>query len=94
MPGAPMSGMPMMPANAVGGMPMMYGQMMAGGSMPGTPIVRGHMMKVMFAVADVDGDGALSFDEVITVHKRIFDRVDANRDGKVTPEEMQTFMRE
>jgi hypothetical protein len=94
MPGGAMSGMPMMPGNAVGGMPMMYGQMMAGGSMGGTPMAGGHMMKVMFAVADVDGDGALSFDEVITIHKRIFDRVDANKDGKVTPEELQTFMRE
>jgi Ca2+-binding EF-hand superfamily protein len=51
-------------------------------------------MKIMFAVADVNGDGALSFEEVTTIHKRIFDRVDVNRDGKVTPEEAQSFMRE
>ncbi|MBB3236887.1 EF-hand domain-containing protein [Phyllobacterium endophyticum] len=54
---------------------------------------RGHMMKIMFAVADVDGDGALSFEEVTTIHKRIFDKVDADKDGKVTPEEVQAFMR-
>ena len=30
----------------------------------------------------------------MAVHKRIFDRIDANKDGKVTLEEMQTFMRE
>ena len=54
----------------------------------------GHMMKIMFAIADVNGDGALSFEEVTTIHKRIFDRVDANKDGKVTPEEVQSFMRE
>jgi uncharacterized protein involved in copper resistance len=64
----------------MGAMPMMH--------------TRGHMMKIMFAVADVDGDGALSFEEVTIIHKRIFDNVDANKDGKVTPEEVQAFMRE
>jgi hypothetical protein len=62
-----------------------------GHGMMGRP---GHMMKIMFAIADVNGDGALSFEEVTTIHKRIFDRVDVNRDGKVTPEEAQSFMRE
>lgn len=57
-------------------------------------MMQGHMMKIMFAVADVDGDGALSFDEVTTIHKRIFETADANKDGKVTPEEMQAFMRD
>ena len=52
------------------------------------------MMRIMFAVADVNGDGGLSFEEVTTVHRRIFERVDANKDGKVTPEEVQAFMRE
>ena len=46
------------------------------------------MMKIMFAIADTDGDGALSFEEVMTIHKRIFDKVDANKDGKVTLEEV------
>jgi Cytoskeletal-regulatory complex EF hand len=54
----------------------------------------GHLMKIMFAVADVNGDGALSFEEVTIIHKRIFDRVDVNKDGKVTPEEARSFMRE
>lgn len=54
--------------------------------------MRGQMMKIMFAVADTDGDGALSFEEVMAVHKRIFDTVDANKDGKVTLDEMRTFM--
>jgi Ca2+-binding EF-hand superfamily protein len=51
----------------------------------------GHMMKIMFAIADTNGDGALSFDEVTAIHKRIFGMIDANKDGKVTPEEMQAF---
>ena len=45
---------------------------------------RGHMMKVFFAIADTNGDGALSFEEVTAIHKRIFDKIDANKDGKVT----------
>lgn len=51
------------------------------------------MMKIMFAIADADNDGALSFEEISTIHRRIFDKVDANRDGKVTPEEIQGFFR-
>ncbi|MBX4864620.1 EF-hand domain-containing protein [Rhizobium bangladeshense] len=69
----------MMPSGMMGGMPMMS--------------MRGHMMKIMFAVADADGDGALSFEEVTAIHKRIFDSVDANNDGKVTTDELQAFMR-
>lgn len=70
--------------------------MMQPGMMGGMPTMgmRGHMMKIMFAIADTDGDGALSFEEVTAIHKRIFDAVDANKDGKVTPEEMQAFMRQ
>lgn len=56
--------------------------------------MRGHMMKIMFAIADADGDGALSFEELTAIHKRIVAKVDANKDGKVTPEEMQAFMRQ
>jgi Ca2+-binding EF-hand superfamily protein len=48
----------------------------------------------MFAIADVDGDGALAFEEVTAILKRIFDKVDADKGGKVTPEEVQAFMRE
>jgi Ca2+-binding EF-hand superfamily protein len=55
--------------------------------------IRGHMMKIMFVIADTDADGALSFEEVTAIHKRIFDAVDANKDGKLTPDEMQAFMR-
>lgn len=54
--------------------------------------MRGQMMRIMFAVADTDGDGALSFEEVMAVHKRIFVTVDANKDGKVTLDEMRIFM--
>ena len=77
----------MMQPGMTGGMPMMgmHGHTMG---------KRGHMMKIMFVIADVDGDGALSFQEVTTIHKRIFDHVDVNKDGKVTPEEVEAFMQE
>ncbi|MGT2478033.1 EF-hand domain-containing protein [Methylobacterium oryzae CBMB20] len=51
----------------------------------------GLRMRMMFAIADTDGDGSLSFDEVTAIHKRIFNAVDANKDGKVTPEELRKF---
>jgi EF hand len=80
------------PSAAQPGQPgMMSPGMMHHGPMMGRD---GHMMKVMFAIADADGDGALSFEEVTVIHKRIFDSVDANHDGKVTAEEIQAFLRD
>lgn len=51
-------------------------------------------MKVMFAIVDTNGDGALSFEEITAVHKRVFDVIDANKDGKVTMEELRAFMQQ
>ncbi|ACI59039.1 hypothetical protein GGI64_005398 [Rhizobium leguminosarum] len=84
-----MPGAEMMPGG------MMGRTMMQSGMMGGMPMMGmcGPMMKIMLAIADTSGDGALSFDEVTAVHKRIFDSVDANKDGKVTAEEIQAFMR-
>jgi hypothetical protein len=76
------------------------GQGMQPGMMPpgmmgrGMMGMHGHTMKIMFAIADADSDGALSFEEVTAIHKRIFDSMDANNDTKVTAEELQAFMRE
>jgi hypothetical protein len=79
---------------------MMCGMMQPGMMGQGT-MERGMMgmpgpapMKIFLAIADANGDGGLSFDEVTAIHKRIFDRVDADKDGKATPEEIQAFMRE
>jgi hypothetical protein len=55
---------------------------------------RGHMMKIMFAIADANGDGGLSFEEVTAINKRLFDQADGNKDGKVTREEIQAFLRD
>ena len=82
---------PMMQAGMGG---MMGAPGMLGATDAMMPMMGGQarMMKVMFAIADTSGDGALSFDEVSAIHQRIFDRVDANKDGKVTVEEAQAFM--
>ena len=74
----------------------MMGGMMQPGMMGGMPMMgmHGHSMKIMFAIADTDGDGALSFEEVTAIHKRIFDAMDADKDGKVTPAEVRAFMQE
>ena len=72
--------------------PGMMGQSSMGRGMMGIPGPA--PMKIFFAIADANGDGGLSFDEVTAIHKRIFDRVDADKDGKATPEEIQAFMRE
>ncbi|MGO7419961.1 hypothetical protein ACCT09_08110 [Rhizobium ruizarguesonis] len=79
-------------------MPGMMGRnMMSSGISEGLRMMgpmHGHMMKIMFVIADSDGDGAISFEELTAIHKRVFDAVDANNDGKVTPAEMQAFMQD
>jgi len=57
--------------------------------------VMGHGMckRIMFALMDTDGDGSLSLGEFQTAHAKIFKLIDANKDGKVTPEEMEMFFR-
>ena len=56
--------------------------------------MHGHMMKIVFALADADGNGGLSLDELATLQTRIFAAVDADEDGNVTPEEVQAFIQE
>nr|PZN84911.1 MAG: hypothetical protein DIU57_07695 [Pseudomonadota bacterium] len=56
--------------------------------------MRRHAMKLAFAIADADGDGALSFEEVMDIHKRIFGAIDADKDGKVTQEEVRMFIQD
>jgi hypothetical protein len=50
------------------------------------------MMRMMFALMDTDGDGAISLQEFQAAHERIFRAMDNNKDGRVTLEEMQAFM--
>lgn len=57
--------------------------------MPG----HGGIMRIIFAMMDTDGDGALALQEVQDAHARIFKHMDADDNGKVTPEEIAAFFR-
>ena len=54
-------------------------------------MMHGAGMRVMFAIVDADGDGALSLAEVQDFHGRIFKAVDQNKDGRVEMTEIETF---
>ena len=54
-------------------------------------MMHGAKMRLMFAIVDADGDGALSLTEVHDFHERIFRAVDENNDGMVEMEEIEFF---
>jgi Ca2+-binding EF-hand superfamily protein len=49
--------------------------------------------RMIFALMDADGDGGISLAEFQTAHERVFKAIDNNKDGKLTLEEMQAFMK-
>jgi len=49
------------------------------------------IMRLMLALMDTDGDGTVSLTEFQNAHERIFKALDANKDGRLTLEEVQTF---
>jgi hypothetical protein len=70
---------------------MMGSGMMGPGMAGGGAMGRGGMMRIVFAVMDANGDGALSLEEIQEAHARIFKGVDADNDGKVTLDELREF---
>jgi EF hand domain-containing protein len=92
---APMPGQGVQPGtmghgSMLGGMCEMMMSHMRGRMNEGT-MGGGLRMRVLFALADTNGDGALSFEEVTAIHKRIFDAADLDKDGKLTRDELQKF---
>ena len=57
----------------------------------GAKMMHGAKMRIMFAIVDADGDGALSQTEVQDFIGRIFNAVDENGDGSVDMEEIRSF---
>ena len=49
------------------------------------------MMRMMLVLMDTDGDGTVSLSEFQAAHERIFKALDANKDGRLTPQEVQAF---
>jgi hypothetical protein len=73
--------------------PGMMGGMIGPGMMSG---MGGHGrmggLRVMMALMDTDGDSALTLQEAQAAQARVFAAIDGDEDGRVTPEEIVSFM--
>ena len=57
----------------------------------GRRMMHGTGMRMISAIVDADGDGALSLAEIQDFHGRIFRAIDKNKDGKVEMIEIELF---
>ena len=64
---------------------------MGSSGMPGGGMMSPAMMRMMLALMDTDGDGAVSLTEFQAAHERMFKAMDADKDGRLTTREMQAF---
>lgn len=53
--------------------------------------MHGAGMRILFAIVDADGDGALSLAEIQDFHARIFDAADEDGDGRLDMDEIGAF---
>ena len=84
---------PMMGRDRDGGRPWGHGMQRGDwDDMMGPGMMGPGMMRMMLIVMDTDGDGALSLEEMQSVHARVFAAMDADANGRLTSEEMEAFM--